>query len=86
MVDMAAGEIIYDKVRMNLPGDNCFLIFTGFLLKTVMLKSKGAYEILGHSYEAFLSADPAFNSLYKSFGYKYFGIEKSKGGLMSLLQ
>lgn len=86
ILDLEEGVKLFEKIRVQFSGDNEYLIFTGFLIKSVKLKSKEAYSTILHSYEEFLKTDAAFNSLYKSFGYKYFGIEKSKGGLMSLLE
>lgn len=86
LASLDEGEQIFRKVKENFSNDNAYLVFTGFLIKTIRLKSKEAYEVIQDSYKVFLSADPVFNSLYKSFGNKFFGIEKEKGGLMSLFQ
>ena len=87
LINLDAGESLFSKVKVNFGGDNGFLVFTGLVIKTVQLRTKEAYQTIEHSYDQFLESDPAFNSLYKWFGQKFFGVEKQQsGGLMSLLQ
>lgn len=61
-------------------------MFTGFLLKSAMIKSREAYDAIERAYASFLASDNVFLTLYNKFGSKYFGIEKGKAGLMSLIQ
>jgi hypothetical protein len=76
---------VFKKV-VGMFGAEPYTTFTGLLLRVLKGSSKEAYLTLGRSYEQFLKADRIFAELYNSYGHKYFGIDKKKGGLLSLIE
>ena len=79
------GQETLRKISELYPNDNPYVVFTGFVLKSALMNSKNAYETIERTYKAFLESDPVFEALFNSFGSKYFGIERKKGGLLSLI-
>lgn len=76
-------------ILSELSASHPYVKFVRFLIQSVQMKSREAYNKLGTSYKAFLDSDSFYLNMYELYGNTFFKIEKKHvsglQGLMSAL-
>ena len=69
-------------ILSELSAANPFVKYSKFLIQSVQMKSREAFNKIGISYRTFLESDSFYSKMYDLYGSKFFKIDKKQAVLL----